>query len=299
MLDNSSTGCYCFFMNRLPFEKRRQILHAMVEGNSVRGIARLVDVSPVTVLRYLALAGEACAKWHDTAVRNLKIQRAEADEIWSFVFAKDKNASDEMRRSGAAGSVWTWTCLCADTRLLISYYVGGRDAESALAFIQDIGRRISGRFQLTTDSHTAYYNAVANTFEEVDYAQLVKLYGESPETGPERKYSPAECIGTRKKKILGNPDMARVSTSLVEKHNQTMRQHMKRFARLTAAHSKKLQNHAYMVALYTTWYNFARVNVAVRMSPAMAAGISDHLWDIGDIVNLIESLESGDLGKLT
>jgi IS1 family transposase len=282
-------------MNKLPFEKRRQIIHAMVEGNSVRGIARLVDVSPVTVLRYLALAGTACANFHDSAVRNLKIRRAECDEIWSFIQAKDKNAKPAMKATGAAGSVWTWTCIDPDSRLLISYRVGDRNAENALEFMQDIASRVVGRFQLTTDSFAAYYNAVAEAFEDIDYAMLVKIYGESLGVGPERKYSPPECVGTKKKVVSGNPDMKYVSTSLVEKHNQTMRQHMKRFARLTAAHSKKLQNHVHMVALYTTWYNYARINSAVKVSPAMAAGISDTLWDIGDIVRLIETEESGGL----
>jgi IS1 family transposase len=282
-------------MNKLPTEKRRQILHAMVEGNSVRGIARLVDVSPVTVLRYLALAGSACARFHDSAVRNLKTQHASADEIWSFVFAKDKNANPAMKQARTAGSVWTWTCLDNDSRLLVSYYVGSRDADSARAFMDDVAARITGRFQLTTDAFASYYDAVAQAFENVDYAQLVKLYGEDPNPGPERKYSPAECIGIRKRRVFGNPDMTRVSTSLVEKHNQTMRQHMKRFARLTAAHSKKLENHAYMVALYATFYNFVRVNSAVKVSPAMAAGIEQRLWEIGDIVNLIEAYETGEL----
>jgi IS1 family transposase len=282
-------------MNKLSFEKRRQILHAMVEGNSVRGIARLVDVSPVTVLRYLALAGTACARFHDNAVRNLKIRHASADEIWSFVFAKDKNADADMKKAGAAGSVWTWTCLDSDSRLLISYYVGSRDADSAHVFMNDVASRIVGRFELTTDAFVSYYDAVAQAFENVDYGQLVKLYGETPGVGPERKYSPGECVGIRKRKIFGSPNMANISTSLVEKHNQTMRQHMKRFARLTAAHSKKLENHVHMVSLYATWYNFARINSSVKMSPAMAAGISDHLWDIGDIVNLIEAVEVGDL----
>jgi IS1 family transposase len=281
-------------MNKLPFEKRRQILHAMVEGNSVRGIARLVDVSPVTVLRYLALAGTACAKFHDSAVRNLKIRQAQADETWSFIFAKEKNANPDMRAAGTAGSVWTWTCLCADSRLLISYYVGGRDAASANEFMHDVASRINGRFQLTTDAFSSYYNAVSDAFEDIDYAQLIKLYGESPDQGPERKYSPAECIGTRKRRVFGNPDPAHVSTSLVEKHNQTMRQHMKRYARLTAAHSKKMENHVHMVALYTTWYNFARINSSVRVSPAMAAGIADHLWEISNIVKLIDAVETGE-----
>lgn len=286
-------------MNKLPFEKRRQILHAMVEGNSVRGIARLVDVSPVTVLRYLALAGEACAKFHDLAVRNLKIKRAETDEIWSFVFAKDKNAKPEMKAAGTAGSVWTWTAIDCESKLIISYFIGDREAGSAHEFMRDVASRVTGRLQLTTDAHRTYLDAVADAFEgrEIDYAQLVKIYGDSPDIGPERKYSPSVCIGAEKRKLIGRPAAKYVSTSYVEKHNQTMRQHMKRFARLTAAHSKKVKNHAHMVALYTTWYNYARINSAVKMSPAMAAGISDQLWDIADLVTLIDSFETGDLGK--
>src|SRR6185437_8207642 len=163
-------------MNRLPFEKRRQILHAMVEGNSVRGIARLVDVSPVTVLRYLALAGVACAKFHDIAVRNLNIRRVECDECWSFVFAKDKNASPEMRAAGTAGSIWTWTALCADSKLVISYYIGDRGADSAVEFMRDVAGRIATKVQLTTDAHRAYLNAVEDAFAQIDYAQLIKLY---------------------------------------------------------------------------------------------------------------------------
>jgi len=248
--------------------------------------------------RYLALAGTACAKFHDIAVRGLKIRAAESDEIWSFIFAKDRNASKEMKAAGTAGSIWTWTCIDADSKLIISYLIGDRDADCAGEFMRDVASRIIGNFQLTSDSHTTYYNAVAEAFENVDYAQVVKLYGESPDRGPERKYSPATCIGMKKRKVFGNPDMKSVSTSYVEKHNQTMRQHMKRFSRLTAAHSKKVENHIHMVALYTTWYNFARINSAVKVSPAMAAGISDRLWDVGDIVNLVESLETGDLGKL-
>lgn len=280
-------------MNRLPFEKRRQILHMMVEGNSVRGIARLVDVSPVTVLRYLALAGEACAAFHDENVRGVKVRRVQADEIWSFVFAKDKNAKPAMKAKGDAGSIWTWTALDTDSKLIISYLIGGRDAEYANEFMMDVRERVKGRIQLTTDAHGTYFNAVDDAFgDDVDYAQLVKIYGESPDRGPERKYSPAICLGTKKNKVFGRPDPAHVSTSYVEKHNQSMRQHMRRFTRLTAAHSKKAANHVHMVALYAVWYNYARINAAVRMAPAMAAGISDRLWDVADIVRLVENLEN-------
>jgi hypothetical protein len=176
----------------------------------------------------------------------------------------------------------------------VSYYIGDRGMVSAVEFMKDVAGRIANRVQLTTDAHRPCLNAVEEAFDEVDYGQLIKLYGKTGEATAERKYSPPECIGIRKRAVRGNPDLANVSTSYVEKHNQTMRQHMKRFARLTAAHSKKIENHAHMIALYTTWYNFARINSAVKASPAMAAGIAETLWDIGDIVNLIDSMEIGE-----
>lgn len=281
-------------MNKLPFAKRAQILHMMVEGVSVRGIARLADVSPVTVLRQLELAGKACTKFHDATVRNVKARRIECDEIWSFVFAKDRSANQEMKRAGTAGSVWTWTALDSDSKLIVSYYIGGREAESAYAFMHDVADRLANRVQLTSDGHRPYLDAVDDAFGiDIDYAMLVKYYSETPgQTGAERKYSPGVCAGIRKTHIMGSPDHAAISTSHVEKHNQSMRQHMKRFARLTAAHSKKLENHAAMVALYTVWYNFARINSAVRMAPAMAAGLSKTLWDMADIVRLVEAYEA-------
>lgn len=281
-------------MNRLPFEKRRQILHLMVEGGSVRGIARVVDVSPVTVLRYLALAGSACAAFHDVNVRNVKARRVQCDEIWSFVFAKDRNAKPDMKRCGTAGSVWTWTALDADSKLIVSYLIGSREAECAYEFIQDVAARLANRVQLTTDGHRPYLDAVEEAFgADVDYGMLVKIYSETPDLkGPERKYSPGECCGTKKRRVTGNPDRNYVSTSYVEKHNQSMRQHMKRFARLTAAHSKKVENHIHMVSLYTVWYNFVRINSAVKMAPAMAAGISDRLWEMDDLVRLVENHEA-------
>lgn len=287
-------------MNRLPFEKRRQILHLMVEGNSIRGIARLVDVSPVTVLRQLELAGKACAEFHDKNVRNVTAKKVQCDEIWSFVFAKDRNAKPEMKAAGAAGSIWTWTALDSDSKLIISYLIGSREAECAYEFIQDVAARLANRVQLTTDGHKAYLNAVEEAFgADIDYAMLVKLYSETPDQkGPERKYSPGTCTGAVARKIEGKPDAQYVSTSHVEKHNQSMRQHMKRFARLTAAHSKKFANHCHMVALYTVWYNFARINSAVRMAPAMAAGISDRLWEMDDMVRLVETYENSPKAKL-
>jgi IS1 family transposase len=287
-------------MNKLSFEERRQILHLLVEGNSIRGTARLVDVSPVTVLRQLEIAGKACAAFHGATVRNVKARKVQCDEIWSFVFAKDRNAKPEMKIAGTAGSVWTWTALDSDSKLIVSYLVGSREAECAYEFIQDTASRLANRVQLTTDGHKAYLNAVEEAFgADVDYAMLVKLYSETADhKGPERKYSPGICAGAKKRNIEGRPDARFVSTSHVEKHNQSMRQHMKRFARLTAAHSKKVENHIHMVALYTVWYNFARINSAVRMAPAMAAGISDRLWEMDDMVRLVEAYENSVKVKL-
>ncbi len=281
-------------MNRLPFEKRRQILHLMVEGNSIRGIARLVDISPVTVLRYLELAGLACARFHDENVRGVKAKRVECDEIWSFNYCKRVNVETAKAAPADAGDVWTWTAIERDSKLIISYLCGGRDAGYATEFMQDVADRVSTRIQLTTDGHKAYLNAVDGAFGlDVDYAMLIKTYGETPDVGgPERKYSPGVCTGVKGRKIQGRPDARYVSTSIVETHNQKMRQHMRRFTRLTAGHSKKFINHVHMVALYTVWYNWARINSAVRMAPAMAAGISDRLWDVADIVKLVEAYEA-------
>src|SRR3569833_962775 len=281
-------------MNRLPFEKRRFILHLMVEGNGVNAISRLVGVSNNTVLRYLELAGQACRAHHDKAVRGVKVQRVECDEIWSFNYCKKAKLTTAKAAPEGAGDAWTWTAIAADSKLLVSYLLGSRDADAAQDFMFDVADRLANRVQLTTDGHGAYLQAVVGAFGiDVDYAQLIKIYGPTAElAGPERKYSPGECCGTRKQRVLGKPIKALVSTSYVEKHNQTMRQHMRRFTRLTNGHSKIFDNHVAMVALYTTFYNFARVNSAVRMSPAMAARLETRLWDIGDIVNLIEAMET-------
>jgi IS1 family transposase len=208
-------------------------------------------------------------------------------------YCKRANLAKAKAAPADAGDVWTWTAIDADSKLIVSNLIGGRDAECAQDFMFDVADRLATRVQLTTDGHGAYLQAVVGAFGiDVDYAQLIKIYGPTIDaSGPERKYSPGECCGIRKHRVLGKPIKALVSTSYVEKHNQTMRQHMKRFARLTASHSKKLENHVHMVALYTTWYNFARINSAVRMSPAMASRVTDRLWDVGDIVKLIEEWE--------
>lgn len=280
-------------MNRLAFEKRRQILHLMVEGNGINAISRLTGASKVTVLRYLELAGKACMQHHDKAVRGVKAQRVECDEIWSFNYCKRATLPSAKAAPEGAGDVWTWTALDADSKLIVSYLIGSRDADAASDFMMDVADRLATRVQLTTDGHGAYLSAVAGAFGlDVDYAMLVKHYGATIDlAGPDRKYSPGLFVGAHKRRIVGKPLAAFVSTSYVEKHNQTMRQHMRRFARLTAGHSKKLLNHVHMVALYTTWYNFARINSSVRMSPAMACGLSKTLWNIGDIVSLIEAYE--------
>jgi IS1 family transposase len=258
-----------------------------------------VDVSPVTVLRHLELAGQACAAFHDEHVRGVKARRVECDEIWSFNYCKRANVASAKAAPQGAGDAWTWTALDADSKLIISYLVGGRDAMWAGEFMQDVADRLANRVQLTTDGHGAYLSAVEDAFgADIDYAQLIKIYGEAGAQGPERKYSPGVCTGIKKRQVEGQPDARYVSTSYVEKHNQSMRQHMRRFTRLTAAHSKKLVNHIHMVSLYTVWYNFARINSAVKVSPAMAAGLSATLWDVGDIVKLIETMENQPSVKL-
>lgn len=294
MLDTQANGPHSKGMNRLPFEKRRQILHLLVEGAGINAAARLTGTSKMTVLRYLELAGRACMEHHDKAVRGVKASRVECDEIWSFNYCKRANLAKAKAAPERAGDVWTWTALDADSKLVVSYLIGGRHAEAAQDFMHDVADRLANRVQLTTDGHKVYLGAVLGAFGlDVDYAMLVKHYGPTIDAvGPERKYSPGECCGISKHRMLGQPIKGLVSTSYVEKHNQTMRQHMRRFTRLTNGHSKKIDNHVHMVALYTTWYNFARINSAVRMSPAMAARLETRLWDVGDIVKLIEEWEA-------
>jgi IS1 family transposase len=282
-------------MNKLPFEKRRQILHLMVEGNSVRGIARLADVSPVTVLRYLELAGKACLKFHHKNVRNVRSKQVQCDELWSFNYCKKVTLKTAKAPAPMAGDVWTWTAI-DENKLIVTWLISDRSMEAATLFIRDLANRIADdakdNLQITTDGLPAYKSVVDLQFGgRGHFAQLVKHYSETPDRGPARKYSPGICVGIRKEMVYGNPDMAHISTSYVEKHNQTMRQSMRRYARLTNGHSKKIENHAHMVALYTVWYNYARINSAVKMAPAMVAGISDRLWDVGDIVQLVECLE--------
>lgn len=274
-------------MNRLDIAKRAQILGMLVEGNSLRTTSRMADVSYNTVLKLVADAGEACAKFHDQHVRNLPSKRIQCDEIWSFCYAKAKNVEAAKAAPQGAGDVWTWTSLCADTKMICNWVVGNRDAEYAIALMDDLRSRLANRVQLTTDGHKAYLEAVEGAFGgDVDYAMLVKLYGESSEG--QKRYSPVECIGCRKTPIEGRPDKAHVSTSYVERQNLTMRMSMRRFTRLTNGFSKKLENHAHAVALHAMYYNFGRVHKSLRVTPAMEAGLADHVWTLEDIAALMD-----------
>ena len=278
-------------MNKLTIEGRAKILHLLCEGMSIRAITRLTGVSKNTVAKLLADAGKVCAEYHDANVRNVKVARVQVDEIWSFTYAKQKNVASAKDAPEGAGDTWTWTAIDADSKLIVSYLVGGRDAEYAVAFIQDLAERVTGRFQLTSDGLNAYLGAVEDAFGiDVDYAQLVKIYG--PTIGGLGRYSPAECKGTRIRRVAGDPDGAHVSTSYVERSNLTMRMHMRRFTRLTNAFSKKVENHAHAVALHMMFYNFVRIHKTLRITPAMAAGVTDRLWEIEDIAMLVEKAEA-------
>jgi IS1 family transposase len=273
-------------MNRLPTFKRLQIVAALVEGVGINSTARMVGVSNNTVLKLLADLGNACAIYQGEVFRNLKCKRIECDEIWSFCFAKQKNVRAEYDGVFGYGDVYTWVAIDADTKLVPAWYVGRRDGQSAMEFIKDLASRLANRVQLTTDGHRPYLNAVEEAFgADIDYAMLIKIYGGSQE---EVRYSPAECLGTEKKWISGSPERELVSTSYVERQNLTMRMSMRRFTRLTNAHSKKIENHIHAISLHYMYYNFAKIHATLRCSPAMAAGVSDHLWSIEDIVKLLD-----------
>lgn len=274
-------------MNKLAIEKRTQIIGLLCEGNSLRAASRLSGCSINTVTKLLVDVGTACQKYHYDNVRNLKSKRVECDEIWSFCYAKQQNVPDELQGQYGVGDVWTWTALDAESKLIISWLVGERNAGCANIFMEDVASRLTNRIQLTTDGHKAYLEAVEGAFgADIDYAQLIKIYGEVPQS--EKRYSPARCSGTKKELIMGAPDYKTTSTSYVERANLTMRMCMRRFTRLTNAFSKKIENHEHAIALHFMYYNFVRIHKTLRVTPAQAAGITTKLWDIEDLVKLID-----------
>lgn len=278
-------------MNRLTPAKRAQILGMMVEGMSIRAICRLTGASKNTVAKLLANAGKAALEYQNEKLRNLTCKKVQCDEIWSFVYAKQKNVPEAMKGRKDVGSVWTWTAIDADSKLIATWAVGPRDGDMAYAFMCDLADRLSNRIQLTTDGHGAYLNAVRDAFRnDIDYAMLVKIYGESADK--DGRYSPPACIGAKPEEIIGHPKAADISTSYVERQNLSMRMGMRRFTRLTNAFSKKLENHVHAISLYFLHYNFVRIHQTTRVTPAMAAGVVDRLWDMGDLLRVVEEWEA-------
>lgn len=275
-------------MNVLKTDKRVQVIAALVEGNSINATCRMTGVAKHTVLNLLRDLGCACAEYHHKHVRNLSVRRVQCDEVWSFVYCKQKNVTEEQLDAGA-GDCWTWTAIDADTKLIVSYMLGQRGLPTAKAFMQDLCGRLSNRVQLTSDGHYVYVDAVETAFgADIDYAMLVKVYGAPGGNDAESRYSPGTCIGCRTATISGDPDPDHISTSFVERSNLSMRMGMRRFTRLTNGFSKKLENHGHAVALYFMHYNFCRVHKTLRVTPAMEAGISDHVWTIEELLGLLE-----------
>jgi IS1 family transposase len=278
-------------MNRITNERRVQVIQALCEGNSIRSTARIAGVAINTVIKLLSQLGSACLDYQDERMRNLPCKKLQCDEIWSFVYAKAKNVPDDKRGTFGYGDVWTWTAIDAETKLVPCWHVGSRDSQDAFVFMKDLSLRLRSRVQLTTDGHRAYIEAVDEAFgADIDYATLQKLYGTEP--GGEKRYSPAQCIGSEIRIRRGKPDSEHISTSYVERQNLTMRMSMRRFTRLTNAFSKKLENHMHALALYFMHYNFCRPHKTLSKpyatTPAMAAGLTDHVWTVADLVTLLE-----------
>jgi IS1 family transposase len=293
MLDRLSIRLYVPSMNKLSRETRAQVLKLLCEGMSVRAITRITGTGKNTVLKLLVDAGRASAAYQDRVLRNLKCQRIQVDEIWSFVRVKAANLSKAKVTTHDAGDVWTWVALDADTKLIASFYIGDRHYGAAREFIDDLADRLANRVQLTSDGHHAYLKAVEGAFGSgIDYAQLVKIYGHEPTKTPERRYSPAVCLGAERKPRIGNPDPAHISTSFVERQNLTMRMSMRRFTRLTNGFSKKVENHACAVALHAMFYNFVRVHQTLKTTPAKAAGVTTRIWQMVDVVEMIDAFEA-------
>jgi len=276
-------------VNKLSMEKRTQVIGCLVEGMSIRATVRITGAAKNTVTKLLTEAGQACRDYQDKVFKNLPCQRIQCDEIWSFCYAKEKNVPEDFKGIFGFGDVWTWTAICADTKLVPSWLIANRSAEAAHIFMMDLASRLKNRVQLTTDGHRAYLTAVEAAFGgDIDYAMLVKQYGnESGHTETERKYSPVEYTGSKIATINGDPDEKHISTSFAERQNLTMRMKMRRFTRLTNAFSKKVENLEAAVALHFMHYNFCRIHQSLRVTPAMEAGVTDHVWGIDEIVKLI------------
>jgi IS1 family transposase len=273
-------------VNCLSISTRSEVIAALVKGTSMNATCRMAGVAKHTVLKLLKNVGCACAAYHNAHVRNLRVRRVQADESWAFIYGKDKNLRVEQVQAGA-GSVWTWTAIDADTKLIISYTLGVRGAATAQSFMRDVAGRIANRIQLATDGHRICADAVEDAFgADIDYAMLVKIYG-APIDNSESRYSPATCIGCRTGVLAGNPNPDYISTSFVERQNLSMRMGVRRFTRLTNAFGKKLENHGHLVALYFMHYNFCRVHKSLRATPAMEPGITDHVWSLDELVALL------------
>lgn len=277
-------------MNRLNVAKRSAVVAALVEGNSLRATCRMTGVSMPAVLKLLADLGAACAEYQDRAIRGVVARRVQVDEIWQYVYAKDKNVPEEKRGTFGFGDTWVWVGMDADSKLVISWRIGPRDLRTAYDLMHDLAERLTRRVQLTTDGLRVYLEAVESAFNEnIDYAMLQKLYGADPQA--EKRYSPAKIVSMTTEVIKGDPDPKRISTSYIERQNLTMRMSMRRFTRLTNAFSKKLENHAAAVALHYMHYNFARAHKTLRVTPAMEANLSDHVWSLEEIVGLLDAAE--------
>ncbi|MGB6535146.1 MAG: helix-turn-helix domain-containing protein [Xanthobacteraceae bacterium] len=278
-------------MYKLTTAKRAQALQMMAEGISLRAIVRLTGISRTTLIKLLEDAGQAFSEYQDRALMNLNCKRLQVDEAWAFCYAKQKNVPTAKAAPEGAGDIWTWVGLDAQSKLAVSWYVGGRDSEAAMIFMDDLAKRLANRVQLTSDGHKAYLEAVEGAFgSDIDYAMLVKVYGPAPEG--QRRYSPAECIGTVKHRVEGNPDPKHVSTSYAERQNLNIRMGNRRMTRLTNAFSKKAANHDHMMAIYFMHYNFVRIHQTLKVTPAMAAGVSAKLWEMSDMVKVLEDWEA-------
>jgi len=283
-------------MNRLTKEQRSQALQMMAEGVSLRAITRLSGISRTTLIKLLEDAGEAFSEYQDRTLMNLACKRIQVDEAWAFCYAKQKNVPTAKAAPEGAGDIWTWVGLDAQSKLAVSWYVGGRDSEAAMIFMDDLAKRLANRVQLTSDGHKPYLEAVEGAFgSDIDYAMLVKVYGPAPEG--QRRYSPAECIGAVKHRVEGNPDPKHVSTSYAERQNLNIRMGNRRMTRLTNAFSKKAENHAHMMAIYFMHYNFVRIHQTLKITPAMAAGVTSKLWEMADMVKVLEDWEAARVGN--